>query len=221
MEKEELKNVDSEDINDLLVKIENSFGIKFDDNEFSKVITFGEMCDIIVNKFELENSESCTTQQAFYKLRESILEVFNIQNVTPETLLAEILPRKNRVANTQKLDKNLDFKTNILEPKKIISWTLIIIFLSSFVGLFFDWKLGSIVNIISLISFRIAKIYGKELNIKTVGQLAEKIARENYIKSRRNPQTFNRKEIEKILIEWFSEYLDIEKSELNREATFV
>lgn len=62
---------------------------------------------------------------------------------------------------------------------------------------------------------------GNELDLQTVGQVAEKMTRENYLKSRRNPKTFNKNEIEKLLTEWFSNDLDLDKSKLTREAKFV
>ncbi len=45
--------------------------------------------------------------------------------------------------------------------------------------------------------------------------------RENYLKSRRNPNTFNKNEIEKVLTDWFSNDLDLDKSKLTRDAKFV
>ena len=61
-----LRDIDSEDIEDLLLRVEKSFGIKFAEKELFHVSTFGELCDHITNKMELENSEDCTSQQAFY-----------------------------------------------------------------------------------------------------------------------------------------------------------
>ena len=65
----ELKDIDPEDIEDLLVKIEQSFDIKFEGNELVHAKTFGQLCDHITNKIQLLNSADCTTQQAFYKLQ--------------------------------------------------------------------------------------------------------------------------------------------------------
>ena len=41
------------------------------------------------------------------------------------------------------------------------------------------------------------------LALQTVGQVAEKMAREHYVASRRNPETVNKNEIEKVLTDWF------------------
>jgi len=83
----QLKNIDPEDISDTLAKIENSFGIKFGKTELAKTMTFGELCDIICSRIELEHSDDCTTQQAFYKIRQSI---DNLQLQKKKTLFLQI-----------------------------------------------------------------------------------------------------------------------------------
>lgn len=46
----ELKDIDSEYIEDLFVKAEASFNIKFINDKLAHVTTFGEFCDHIANK---------------------------------------------------------------------------------------------------------------------------------------------------------------------------
>ena len=102
-----------------------------------------------------------------------------------------------------------------------MSGTLVIIFLASLIGLYFNWQIGLLGLVFSIAGLWFANKIGKELDLQTVGQVAEKMTRENYLKSRRNPKTFNKKEIEKVLTDWFSNDLDLDKSKLTREATFV
>ena len=73
----------------------------------------------------------------------------------------------------------------------------------------------------SLIGFWIADLTANEISVETIGQLAEQMARENYLKSRRNQNMFNKKEMEMILINWFSDKFALEKSELVRDAKFA
>ena len=219
----ELKDIDIDDIDDLLIKIEDSFNIKFVDNELTDVTTFGELCDCIANKIQLEKSEDCTYQMAFYKLRDAISATFSIdkKTISPDFLLSEFLPRKNRRKNIQKLEEKLGLKINTLSPKLWTAIVCIILFLASIVlGGIFGWKVLFGGFVISIFCLWIAFKTGKELNIKTVGELAKKMARENYLKSRRNPNTFNKNEIEKILTDWFSNDAYIEKSKLTRDAIF-
>jgi acyl carrier protein len=219
----ELKNIDPDDISDLLVKVEKSFDIKFGDTELMHISTFGELCDHIANKIQLDNSDDCTSQQAFYKLRDAISLTLQIDNKTISTnfSLADILPRESRRSRTRKLEEQLGFKLNILRPPHWVTGTLVIIVLASFVGLFFNWQIGLSGLVFSTVGFWFANKIGNELDLQTVGQVAEKMTRENYLKSRRNSRTFNKNEIEKILTDWFSNDLGIDKIKLTREAKFV
>ncbi len=94
----ELKNIDSEDLSDVLTKVEKSFGFKFGKTELKDVSSFGELCDIITDKVKGCNLKDCTTQQAFYKLRSAICVTLNVDRkfVTTETNLLELFPRNFR-----------------------------------------------------------------------------------------------------------------------------
>lgn len=219
----ELKNIDPDDISDLLVKVEKSFDISFGDTELMHISTFGELCDHIASKIQLDNSDGCTSQQAFYKLRNTILSTLQIDNKTISTnfSLADLLPRQSRRSRTKKMEEQLGFKLNILRPPHWVTGILVIILLASLVGLFFNWQIGLIGLVFSIAGLWFGNKIGNELDLQTVGQVAEKMTKENYVRSRRNPKTFNKNEIEKVLTDWFSNDLDLDKSKLTREAKFV
>ena len=216
----ELKDIDTEDIEDLLFKVEKSFGIKFGEAELVHITNFGELCDYIVNKIQLDHSNDCTTQQAFYKFRDAISSKFEIdkKSISTDFLLIDLFPRQNRRKMTAELEKHLGFKLNILRPPHWETTILSISLLVSFVGLFFYWKIGVSGLILSIIGLWLSNKTGEELKVQTVGQVAEKMTRENYLKSRRNPKTFNKEEIEKVLTDWFCNDLGLDKNKLNRDA---
>ncbi|MCU0350423.1 MAG: hypothetical protein MUF43_06265 [Flavobacterium sp.] len=216
----ELKNIDSEDIEDLLVKVETSFNIQFVGNELAYITTFGQLCNHITNKIQLDHSNDCTSQQAFYKLREAISSTLQINNktISTDSTLVDLFPRKSRRSRIKKLEEHLGFKINILSPPSWLVAPLLIIFLVSIFGLFFSQQIGFLGIGFSIAGFWIAHKIGNELDLQTVGQVAEKMTREHYLKSRRNPQTFNKKEVERLLTEWFSDDLDLDKSQFTREA---
>ena len=218
-----LKNIDSEYIEDMLVNIENSFDIKFGNGELLHTTTFGELCDHITNKIQLDTSDDCTTQQAFYKLRNSILATLNTDNrtITTNFPLNEILPRQTRRKKTAELENNLGFQLDILRQPHWITNSLVILLLASIIGLFFRWQYGLLGLFIYFGGLWFSNKIANELDVQTVGQLAEKMTRENYLKSRRNPKTFNKNEIEKILTDWLSNDLGLDKGKLTRETKFV
>ena len=198
-------NTDPEDIEDVLRKIEKSYDISFVADELSHVRTFGELCDHIIAKIKQQDADDCTTQQAFYKLRDAIVVSNQLDkaSIHSDTSLTSVFPRHRRRKQIAEIESKFGFKLNALRPKYFITWTLAILCLGSLVGLFFNWKLGLIGFVSSLLLFKLAAMTAKEFNEVTVGQLADKMTQENYLKSRRNAATVNRKEIVKKIEELF------------------
>jgi len=216
----ELSNIDIEEIESFLKEIENSFKIRFFSDELIHITNFGQLCDAITNKIETENSSNCTSQQAFYKLREAIGLILNIEKrtITLNLPISGLFPKKTRISNIKKLESNLGFKLNLLGPPLWLSKLFSILFILSFVTLFFVLSFGLLGLLISIIGFKVSNENGTELNLKTIRQIVEKMTRENYLKSRRNQNTFNKNEIENVLIDWFSNQFDLDKTKLTREA---
>lgn len=223
MDSYELSNTDSEDIEDLLVKVETSFNIRFKTEDFTNVKTFGALCDLITDKIQLEHSESCTTQQAFYKLREAIVTSLRINHdkITPDLKLEAVFPKENRRTAVKRLENQLDLKLKLLRAPFWITSALVILLLLSLIGIFFNWQMGLSGLAFAILGLKISDYFGTVLDLQTIGQLTEKMTREHYIQSRRNPTTFNKNEIEKILIDWFSEDLLLDKSKLTRDSEWI
>jgi hypothetical protein len=218
-----LENTDPDDVTDLLVEVQKSFNIKFEGDELMGIKNFGELCDHITNKIELENTDDCTSQQAFHKLRNAISTELEIdkKEITRQSKLEGFLPKQIRRANLKKVERKLDIKLKILTSPNWVMFPLLAILLLSLICFFFSWKLALSGIGLSILGFWIADLTANEIELETVGHLVEKMTRENYLKSRRNQETFNKKEIEMILTDWFSDKLALEKSELTRDAKFV
>lgn len=219
---DELKNRDPLDIQDIILKVETSFGIKFGVDELTHIETFGQLCDYITGKIKLDDSADCTSQQSFYKLRDafSIIIQVDTKTITTDYSLTDLLPRQNRRTLVKNLEKHLGFKLRILRATHYMSGTFGAILPCSIVACFFHLPAGILGIIFSIGGLRLSALLGNELDLQTIGQLSEKLMRENYINSRRNPRTFNKKEIEKVLTNLFSVELGIDKSELTRDAAF-
>ena len=219
----ELKNIGIEDISDVLRKVEKSFGFKFGVTELKDVKTFGELCDIITNKVQGENVNDCTTQQAFYKVRDAMIDTLLIDknDIAPDTDLQILFLRQNRIQKVKAFKRKLDLRFDILEMKEWLKWIYFAGISISILIFFFKWQYAlSGIIFFSLFGWTMNKFFATELKYQTVGQLAEKFARENYLKARRNSATVNRKEVEQKVKELFADYLILEETALTREATF-
>ena len=145
----------------------------------------------------------------------------DIKTLTPASELTELFPQKNRQLWTRQIEQQLDFKLHLLRPPNWVTWTLTVTLITSFFLIFFYWQAGLFGLIFSILAFKIAIKLENELDFQTLGQLAEKMTRDNYLKSRRNSKTFNKREIENVLTDLFVNNLSLDRHLLTREATFV
>jgi hypothetical protein len=218
-----LNNMDPEDIGDVLLKIERSFNIKFSDQDLKEVKTFGSLCDLVVTKVKQMQANSCTTKQAFYKLRNAINTKNTVDRaeLKPQTKLCELFPRDNRIEVVADIENEMGFHMNLLQPKQWIIWAFSLILLASVAIGFYNNIAGFILGGVAVAGLVLAGKFGKELKVKTLGDLSEKIAREHYLKCRRDASTVNRAEVVNKVKELFADYLHVEPSVLTKEARFA
>src|SRR5690606_27743485 len=135
--------------------------------------------------------------QAFYKLRETVSEVLRIdkRSITTQTHLTDLFPSYNRRLLIKKVESKVGYGLNILRPPYWMTNVLTVVAVASFGCLFIDWKLGLVGLIVSIFSIFLAYKMGNILEDKTIGGVVKRMVRENYLKSRRNKTTFNKKEI--------------------------
>ena len=219
----------TEDIDlDVLPIIETSYGIQFRENELKGVRTFGELCNIILSKITYQDTNDCTSQQAFYKLREAIVISCNIDKDTIkiDTPLAPLFPKDGRKKKINAIEKQLGFKLKILSPKGFIAGILAITLVLSFLGIFialafklFHISMYALFTFIgSIFLMKIANLLGREFDVSTVGELAEKMTMEHYLASRRNTTTINKSEVVKNIEKLFISKLCLDMKEIKPET---
>lgn len=217
-----LNNVDPEDIDIVLTKIQHSFDIRFVQEDLNHVKNFGELCDVVIKKIKLKHSDTCTTQHAFYILRNAInLSVpADKELIKPQTKLCDIFPRDTRLQVIAEVEKEMGFKMNLLKPKSSVVFGFSLILGASLVSLFFWPAIAGAGVLLSIAGLILAGKFGKEMQVKTLGELAEKIAREHYRNCRRNAATVNYNEVTAKVRELFMHELYLEPAVLSQEAKF-
>ena len=212
---------DGLDADEIIIIIEESFNIKFDDNnDFQNVRTYGDLENLILNKIDGVEANDCTSQQAFYKLRNLFVEYFDInyKQIKPQTSLEKIFPTKDRIKNIQCLQLLLKTKVNILKTDFYFGFLAVIFIISSIYFFFNALFLGIILFIFGLLFIKFSLNPSKDFNIKSVGELSNFLMINDYKVARSNSQTFNPKEIKQIIKNIFSDILGISPSEINHQT---
>ena len=216
-----LDQFEIENIEDVLPMFEETFKIKFENDETEKLNDFNEFSDLIISKMNLESDNLCTSQRAFYQFRNALETEKLIDRILikPETDLKTIFPKRNRRKILNRIENQIGYKIGILAPSQITINILFFSFVISFVGLFINWKIAIFGMLISIFGFYLTK-FTNRLDKRTVREFIEKNTAQNYFKIRNNENTFNKNEFKDVILEWFSENAGIDKEKL-RNSKFA
>ncbi|MES2777820.1 MAG: hypothetical protein V4722_26810 [Bacteroidota bacterium] len=219
-----LNESDPEDIGNVLGLIDKSFALKLDNNAFDHARTYGDICDIVTAsaalRYEIEVDNKCTTQKAFYKIREAISNTQLVQQslINPGTRLDQLFPRAGRRRGLKEVSKILNIKIDILSMKGGLFTILTIGFIASLITFFFNSQLAWEGLIFTTIACWVANKFNSELDMETVGDFTKKLVRENYMRFRTHQNTINKKEMLRIIDDLFINKLLVSSEELYRDA---
>lgn len=221
MKNSKLDREELEDLGYSFQEFEKQYGIHFNQDELNSIENIEELTEAISNKFDYENSSDCASQQAFYKLR-NVLDKLNIgnQNIKPSTDLAELIPKNNRIHKVKEIETELGFELNVLQPKNWIFYSAIFLWIGVILLFFFHFFYALILAIFNYYFFGFIFKKGKEFKVSTVEGLVNKVVMENYFRVRRTSNTINKIEFKKVVLEWFSDRMDMDKEEL-KSAKFI
>lgn len=97
---------------EILMKVEDTFGIKIPDQEAEQIYTVGDFHNVVWRHLSGRHSEKCKSQHLFYTLRKSFANVFNFspKRVTLDTSPEDIFPKTNRRELYLSFSKKTDLK---------------------------------------------------------------------------------------------------------------
>jgi len=92
------------------MKVEETFDITIDDAEAEKLLTPGQLIELVMAKVGRTDHAACLTQRAFHRLRAALIKRLGLQRrqIRPTTPLAEIFPQPNRRQQLRQILADLD-----------------------------------------------------------------------------------------------------------------
>lgn len=218
----DFRNIDIEDFADIIVSVEQSFLIKLNEDDLFPNMSFSDFCSVVIQKIDADESSDCTGQQAFYKLRETILKISTLkkESISPETKLLQVFPKKSRRIKIKELENELGFKLHLLSIPNWLKTIFFCILLISIALFFVNWKIALVSFISSTAIWNISEYFGTTLTAGSIKDVVKNIVSFHYRKSRRNPFTFNRHEIENAIKEICVTHCSIFEHEITAKTIF-
>ena len=86
------------DLVELVIRLEDAFGITIPDEVAAELTTPRKVTDYIMTQVAISNQPSCLSQQAFYFLREKFVPRLHLprNSFHPKTSLEHLIPKENR-----------------------------------------------------------------------------------------------------------------------------
>jgi acyl carrier protein len=142
---------------ELLMEVENTFGIQIPDLEAEEIGTVGDFYQCVLSKLEILPIEGCRSQKLFYRFRRILADKYKIslKSITTTTPLENIIPKKNRKQAWRELEKRFVLKLPDLDRpywiEKLISFSIKMVFIVAFVACF--WLKEYFTNAVFILPF--------------------------------------------------------------------
>ncbi|GGZ65115.1 phosphopantetheine-binding protein [Mesonia mobilis] len=115
---------------ELLMSVENKFGIRIKDSDAEKIYTVQNFVDSVYDKIIINPTEKCLTQIVFYRIRNAFQNlILTDKKIKPETKLSELLTQSELKESWYQLETeiglelpelvSLDFNPNLGSHVKI------------------------------------------------------------------------------------------------------
>lgn len=173
--------IESDESEEFLSRLENSFGMDHQEMGISNGILLEELVQSVITKLDRRTSAGCTSQILFYRVRGILVRELGIrrQAVLPTSSLRTILPKASRRKMLIRLEQDLGITIRYFQaPGWMQLGTLLTLFLS-FVWLFINPAFGIMGIVMSLLTVSIAHRVASSLPFKTLGELIDRIWTDN------------------------------------------
>jgi hypothetical protein len=217
-----LKGIDGDSVLDFVLVVEESFGLTFGETELNPVSTFGEFCTVVLAKLPTAGHSDCTSQQAFYKLRQALATHVPVADIVPNALLADLLPnsRKQQEEIIEAVETTLGFPLYLTGIANWAGNVLFSAFVFSLIGFLYRWQAGVAGLLLTAAGGYLLGRFCQVPEVSTIREVVEKMTREHYRQLRRDPATANRREIVEQLQALFHHELGIAHHRLTPAARF-
>jgi acyl carrier protein len=221
---------------ELIIEIEQKFGINIPDEEAEKITTVGKMYDAVWSHLGEKHTDKCKSQILFYTIRKHFEELFQLprQECKLDTLTNSIFPEINR----RKIYEEFSSVSKLILPElaltkfwgiflnaigliTILASLILAIVLVYFYDLSYWYFLYPIIGIF-ITSFISKLLTPKRIIIKqkTVRTFTEEILKLNYSKISKDG-AHNRKEVESVINQIIIDKIGVNLDEISLEKSFT
>lgn len=192
-------SLDKTQLAQIIAQVNKEFGVQLHIDQFnSQNYSMSSIREILAQRIAEALNDDWTIDKSFGILQKNLASITGVNpaTITQESELETLLPKSERKAIIKKLEAGTGLKLEILKPNSVIYGILIFLFFACIpFGIGMDWFLSGIVMIATAILIFIVTKTGNDLKYKTLGQWAERVTWDNYLKSKKDRLTLDDSQI--------------------------
>jgi len=221
---------------ELVMEIEESFGIRIEDSEAERIQTVGQAYECILSKLQKRAERlgggvhHCATSSAFYRIRRTMMDTWATarSSIRPATALDSLVPEQDRGLAWARFDSSLDLRLPPLRrpdwlAQSCVGFAILVAVLAALPLSLFHVGIA-IVSIPCTVAFLLVTLrtattrFATELPFATVADLVEAIVPRNFeaLNGSRDPEA-----VWLALQRIVSEQLGVPLADVTKDASFV
>ena len=221
---------------ELLIAVEDRFGIAIGDEEAAQIATVGDLHELVLSRLAPPSSNSCPSSHVFYGVRRGLREVLGVsrERVSPGASLEGLLPDEGRRSAWSSLSQYLGWRLPALQLPATLESSMLTGCLGAIVlallggGLGFmpqpiAWSLGLAAFPALLVAYRLTAPLAIRVpkGLVSVGDLASAVLSLNFAVVSEQCQSWNEGEVWQALQSAVVDQLGCKPEEVRRTAHLV
>lgn len=231
---------------ELVMEVEDEFGVRFADEDFPEMRTVGDMERVVVGRLAaqhaVDNSGTCRCVSTFCRVRQTLMQLFDVprNSIRVASQLEDLVPRINRRSEWVRLWQEFGQAPPELQFSARLQFALLAVTLAmavSFVAVVLFWMMGTpnadiAANVIAAsvglmaVSMCVLLAFGKHFAIRvpeycTVGDVVIRLTSPALHNDGASLGRWSRDDVWQRIQAIISEQLNIPLEEITREASFV
>jgi len=156
---------------------------EFQDRSYSD----SSLTDLLIQRISDELSGEWTTEKAYNVLRGGLIKMGISENsISMESPLDELIPRAGRRARIAQWSEQTGLELDVLKPNAILNGALVLMFFIFIpLGFGMDWFVSGVGMLVCAGGIFLLGKNARHFKMKTLGQMAEKLAWSLYLKQQK------------------------------------
>ena len=214
---------------ELVMEIEDSFGISISDEESCKVVTVGDCYHVVLKLLGDKRGGNCLTAHAFYRIRKALQRKLGLPRsfFHPMQDMGSIIPKKQRKTILRDLSEELGWEfAGLHRPlwlRRVLFWLPVVSVAMASFGLLFSWTAVCVIIAVDVLVFHVTEPLARsfEPTNMSLGDFVKHLVQKNFHEIAATVKNWHESDVWNVIKGIIVDQLGVDPEEVKPDARFV